>query len=263
LHIETEKTKVYGGEPMEISGEALPFSVIDINITMVEYSSKTRLNVDENGDWVYVFSPPNEGIYTVQTFFDGDETHPVARSREVTFTMVKNDPLLSYILSPSQPKKNLEFKVKGATTPPVKGATINFVVASVSASFEYQATTGNDGKFELAITPEETGNWQIMPQVVETPYVRSSSGELKEFQVINMTPVEKMTIFLMRFTVMPLMLVPIGLVTGGFVFAEYKTGFIREILGKLPKKDPSTEEIEPEKEENPSGATTYRRRSSR
>ena len=263
LQIATEKNKIYGGDTMEILGEALPFSEIDINITKGEYSSKTRINVDADGNWVHTFSPPSEGIYTAQTFFNGDETHPGARSREVKFTMAKNNPLLSYILSPSQPKKNLEFKVKGATTPPVKGATITLVVASESTSFEYQATTGNDGKFELVITPEETGYWQILPQVVETPYVRSSSGELKEFQVINMTPLEKVTIILMRFTVMPLMLVPIGLVTVGFAFAEYKTGFIRGLIGKMPKKDPATEEVEPEKEAAPKGATTYRRRSQR
>jgi hypothetical protein len=263
LHIETEKTKVYGGDTIEIRGEALPFSVVEVSITRGDYSSNTLINAAADGNWIHIFTPPNQGIYSAQVFFAGDDTHPVAQSRVVTFTMEKNNPLVSYILSPSTPKKNVEFEIRGATTPPVAGATVSFIIVSETTSYTQEAVTRNDGKFTIAFTPEELGNWQVLPQVVESDYIMGSSAELKEFQVIKLTILEKITIFLVQFTVMPLMLAPIGLVTGGFAFAEFKTGFFRGLISRSPKNGPATEEVEPEKEAAPKGATTYRRRSQR
>jgi hypothetical protein len=260
LQITTEKNKVWGGESMEIRGEAIPFSEVVLKVRKGESVYVKEVNADGEGNWRHSYTPPSEGIYNAQLFFEGDETHPEAESRIVTFTMERKNPLLSYVLSPSQPKKNLEFEIRGATTPPVAGAIINFILVSEISTYQLEATTRNDGKFTVAYTPEELGNWQILPQIVETDYVRGSSGELKEFQVINMTPVERATIFLMRFTVMPLVLVPVGLVTGGVAFAEYKTSFIRGLLGKVSKKEPDEEE---EEKESPKGATAYRRRSQR
>lgn len=264
LHIETEKLKVYGGESMMISGEGLPFSVLTLKVSKGDIVTETLIQVDAEGEWSYKFTPPNEGIYTAQSFFDGDDTHPVEESRQVTFTMEKKRPLISYILSPSQPKKNLEFEVRGATTPPVAGATIKILMVSETTSYEREVVTRNDGKFTLSFTPEELGYWQVLPQIIESDFVKASSAELKEVQVINMTPVEKVTVAAMRFTVMPLMLVPIGLVVGGIGYSEMKTGFIRGLIGKASKEttqekeDPKNGKSEPEK-----GATTYRRRSSR
>ncbi len=263
VHIETEKLKVYGGESMEIRGESLPFSVVKLNITRADTHFETLVSADELGDWEYKYTPPNQGIYTAQAFFEGDETHPAVSSREVTFTMEKQKPLISYVLSPSQPKKNLEFEVKGATTPSVAGATVKFLIVSERETFEELTTTRNDGKFSIMFTPEETGEWQILPQIIETEYVRASSAELKEFNVINMTPVEKVTVFLMRFTVMPLLVVPVGLVTTGLAYGEHKTGIVRGIIGKASKKAPGEEKEKPAKDEPATGATSYRRRSSR
>ena len=264
LHIETQQTKVYGGESMEIRGEALPFSVITLNITKVGAEYIFPISVDDEGEWVYSFKPPTEGIYTAQTSFEGDDTHPAVKSKEVSFTMAKHKPLISYIVSPSQPKKNVELEVKGATTPPIAGASIKLLIVSETESFERETTTKNDGKFTLSFTPEELGSWQILPQVTESTYVRASSGEIKEFQVIEMTTIEKITVTLMRFTVMPLMVVPIGLVTSGIAWTENKMGIFKGIMGKVSKKNSKKEEeISSEKQDTPKGATSYRRRSSR
>lgn len=263
LFISTEKLKVYGGESMRIYGEGLPFSVVKLKVSKGETIYETLLNVDADGEWSYSYTPPSEGIYTAQLFFEGDDTHPPTVSREVTFTMEKHKPLISYVLSPSQPKKNLEFQVKGATTPPVAGVTVSFIIVSEETSYQEETITRNDGKFTLVFTPEELGHWQILPQIVETNYVRASSAELKEFTVISMTPVEKATVFLMRFTVMPLLVVPIGLVTAGVSWTEHKTGVIRGLIQKVSKKPPKEEEDKQEKDEPAKGATSYRRRSSR
>ena len=263
LLITTEKLKVYGGESMRVYGEGLPFSVVKLNVSKGDTFYETLLNVNADGEWSYSYTPPNEGIYTAQLFFDGDETHPPVESREVSFTMEKHKPLISYVLSPSQPKKDVTFKVNGATTPPVPGVTVSFIILSEATSFQEEAITRNDGKFTLEFTPEELGHWQILPQIVETSFVRASSAEIKEFQVISMTPVEKVTVFLMRFTVMPLLVVPIGLVTAGFSYVEIKTGVLRGLIGKVSKKPPKEDEEKPEKDEPAKGATSYRRRSSR
>lgn len=261
LDIKTEKLKVYGGESMGISGEGLPFSVLTLNITKGDMFTETLIQADEAGDWSYSYTPPTQGIYEVQAFFAGDDTHPPEESRVVSFTMEKKRPLISYVLNPSQPKKDLNMEISGATTPPVAGATVKILIVSDSDSYERETTTRNDGKFSISYTPKELGNWQILPQVVESDYVKAYSGEMKEFTVVKMTTLEQVTVFAQMFTVMPMMLVPIGLVLGGITWAEMKTELIRGLFSR-GKKEP-VEQAANVKSEPAKGATSYRRRSSR
>ncbi|MFA9495347.1 MAG: hypothetical protein ACERKS_05420, partial [Candidatus Bathyarchaeota archaeon] len=73
---------------------------------------------------------------------------------------------------------------------------------------------------------------------------------------------------LLRFTVMPLVLAPVGLAVAGLGYGEMKTGFVRGLISKATKKEETAEaEIVKKKngDKNPEsdGAVTYRRRSDR
>ena len=78
-----------------------------------------------------------------------------------------------------------------------------------------------------------------------------------------------MTIALLRFTVMPLVLAPVGIVAAGLGYGEMKTGFIRDLISKARKKEEHTEaetveeKIRDKNPETNGGATSYRRRSDR
>jgi len=79
---------------------------------------------------------------------------------------------------------------------------------------------------------------------------------------------EKVTIALLRFTVMPLVLAPVGLAVAGLGYGEMKTGFVRGLINKATKKEETAEaEIVKKKNgyKNPESdeAVTYRRRSDR
>ena len=66
---------------------------------------------------------------------------------------------------------------------------------------------------------------------------------------------------------MPLVLAPLGLVVAGLSYGEMKTGFVRNLINKVTKKEESDEAAEEKngdkKPESNGGATSYRRRSDR
>jgi hypothetical protein len=141
------------------------------------------------------------------------------------------------------------------------------IYTSESDSFLMETVTENDGSFSFIVVPEEIGMWQVLTQIPETAYVRAAQSELKDFEVIELTILEKATEFLLRFTVMPLVLVPVGLTLGGVTYGELKTGFIRAQIATIRGKAKKTEEVEPKsskkKHLESDGATTYRKRSER
>ncbi len=267
LHIETEKLKVNGGESMKISGEVLEFCDITLSIMFDDSETEVRITTDAEGQWTYNYKPPKEGRYYIKTYFNGDGTHPAAESRELTFTMEKQRPLISYVMNPIPAKMTRDLEVSGQLTPPIAGVTVSMIYNSESDSLQMETVTENDGSFSFIVVPDEIGMWQILTQIPETAYVRAAQSELKDFEVIELTILEKATEFLLGFTIMPLMLVPIGLTVGGLTYGELKSGFIRSQIAAIRGKDKKIEEVEPESSEKThsesDGATTYRRRSER
>ncbi len=254
LRIETEKLKVFGGAAMTLSGEGVPESLLKLVITHEGNSNNMTIATDENGEWQSSYKPQNEGEYEAYTVFEGDETHWKKTSRTVSFLMEKRAPVISYVMSPTPAKKNRELEISGVLTPPISGTIIKVLIVTDSTTLEEQTVTNIDGRFELIVTPEEEGVWQILPSIEETGYISASQGELKGIEVVEMTNLEKVTVQVTKFTRMPLILMPIGVGVTSIILVEMKTRFIRSLLGKKPK----------EKEEKKSkGATSYRRRSDR
>jgi hypothetical protein len=269
LHIETNLLKIYGGESIEISGEALEFSKLTLIIEHIDNTENVDISVDGEGLWSHNFKPAIEGYYSARVSFEGDDTHPTAESREITFSMEKQKPLISHVINPTPAKKTRDLEVSGKLTPPLSGVTIKMICATQTSSFELETTTLNDGSFNFNMVPEELGTWQVLPQIPESNFVKTVQGELKVFNVIELTTLEKVTIALLRFTVMPLVLAPVGLAAAGFGYGEMKTGFIRGLIKKATKKGESTEAETVEeknkgkKPEANGGVTSYRRRSDR
>ena len=262
LRIETNKLKVYGGESIKLSGEAVEFSEINLRINHKDVDEDININVDGEGTWSYVFTPQKEGYYSAKVFFDGDDTHPEVESREITFSMEKQKPLIGYVINPTPAKKTMELEISGKLAPPLSGVSLTLICVTQTSSFEMATTTLNDGSFSFIIVPEELGTWQLLPQVTETNFVRASGGDLKVFEVIELTTLEKVTIALLRFSVMPLVLAPVGIIVAGLGYGEAKTGLVRGLIGKASKKEDS-DKIEDDKKPAQKGATSYRRRSSR
>ena len=269
LHIETNLLKIYGGESIEISGEALEFSRLILKIEHVDNNDNVNINVDGEGMWSYNYKPTREGYYSAKVSFEGDDTHPGAESREITFSMEKQKPLIGYVINPTPAKITRELEVSGKLTPPLSGVSMKLTCATQTSSFELETTTLNDGSFSFFMVPEELGICQVLPQIPESNFVKASQGDLKAFDVIELTTLEKVTIALLRFTVMPLVLAPVGLVVAGLGYGEMKTGFIRGLINKATKKEePAEAETVEEKNgdkkpEDNGGATSYRRRSDR
>jgi len=263
LRIETKQMSVYGGESVELNGEGVEFSEVSLRIQHKDVEDNININVDGDGTWSYVFTPQSEGYYSAKAFFDGDDTHPEAESREIKFSMEKQRPLIGYVINPMPAKKTRELEVSGKLAPPLPGVSLTLICVTQTSSFEMQTTTLNDGSFSFTIVPEELGTWQLLPQVTETKFVKVSGGDLKVFEVIELTALEKVTIALLRFSVMPLVLAPVGLVVAGLGYGEAKTGLVRGLIGKSTKKEDQGSEPAGDKKPEPKGATSYRRRSSR
>jgi len=262
LDIEADRLKVYGGEAIELDGEAVESSELTLRIQHGDSSENININVDNWGDWSYTLIPQYEGNYYAKVIFEGDDTHPAAESGEITFSMEKQMPEIAYVISPSSIKKNMEIEVSGELTPPLPGVQVKLICVTQTTSFEVETTTLNDGSFRFSVVPEESGSWQVLPQVAESNFVVGSQGDIQVFEVIELTTREKVTNAVLQFTVMPLILAPVGLVVAGMGIGEMKTGFIRGLISKGSKKA-ELDEPDDDKKGAPKGATSYRRRSSR
>jgi len=258
LRIRTSRTKVNGGESIEIEGEAVESSEITLRIRSNDFEENINIKVDDE-DWSYMFTPQKEGNYNAKVFFDGDDTHDKAESREITFSMEKQSPSINYVINPRQVKKTREFEVSGTLSPQISGLPVKLVCITPTSSFEVDTITLGDGSFSFFVVPEEIGTWQVLPQIAESDFVDGTHGEIESFDVIELTIKEKVTAAILPFTVMPMVIVPVGLVMAGLGLVEMKTGFVRGLIGKSSKK----EALDEDKKADPKGATSYRRRNSR
>ncbi len=268
LRIETKQMRVYGGESVELNGEGVEFSEVSLRIQHKDVEDNININVDGDGTWSYVFTPQSEGYYSAKAFFDGDDKHPEAESREIKFSMEKQRPLIGYVIDPTPAKKTRELEVSGKLAPPLPSVSLTLICVTQTSSFEMQTTTLNDGSFSFTIVPEELGTWQLLPQVTETKFVKASGGDLKVFEVIELTALEKVTIALLRFSVMPMVLAPVGLGIAGLGYGAMKTDLVRGLRARtlvrgLRAKSSKKEALEEDKKSLPKGATSYRRRSNR
>ena len=264
LDIEADRLKVYGGESIELSGEAVESSKLLLKIEHSDNNEEISVNVDDEGEWSYVFIPQREGLYSAIVSFDGDDTHPKAESMEIEFSMEKQRPEIEYVVNPTSIKKTEELVISGELSPQLPGISVKLICVTQTTSFEMETTTLNDGSFSFIIVPEESGAWQVLPQISESNFLVGSQGDIQIFEVIEFTMREKVTNAVLPFTVMPLILVPVGLVVAGLGIGEIKTGVIRGLIGRSTKKDnPDNGEPVRDKKPEPKGATSYRRRSSR
>jgi len=262
LDIETDQHNVYGGESVELSGEGVESSELSLRIQHEDSVENININIDNWGKWAYTLIPQNEGNYKAKVIFEGDDTHPAAESRETTFSMEKQMPEIEYVISPSSIKKNMEIEISGELTPPLPEVPVKLICVTQTTSFEVETTTLNDGSFRFSVVPEESGLWQVLPQIAESNFLVGSQGDIQVFDVIELTTREKVTNALLPFTVMPLILAPVGIVIAGMGIGEMKTGFIRGLIGKRSKKE-ELDEPDDDKKGAPKGASSYRRRSSR
>ncbi len=262
LRIRTSRTKVNGGESIEIEGEAVESSEINLRIRSNDFEEDITIKVDDDEDWSYMFTPQKEGNYNAKVFFDGDDTHDKAESREITFSMEKQSPSINYVINPWQVKKTREFEVSGTLSPQISGIPVKLVCVTPTTSYELETITLSDGSFSFYVVPDETGTWQVLPQISESNFVEGTQGKIMSFDVIELTIKEKVTAAVLPFTVMPMVIVPVGLVVAGLGLGEMKTGFVRGLIGKESDKDDPDEKDE-NKKAAPKGATSYRRRSSR
>jgi hypothetical protein len=152
-----------------------------------------------------------------------------------------------------------EFELSGKLYPIIPGISVKLVCITPTLNYEMETITLSDGSFSFFIVPDELGTWQVLPQIAESNFVEGTQGELKSFDVIELTIREKVTGAIFPFTVMPMVLVPVGLVVAGLGYGGMKTGLVRGLIGKSSKKETLEEDKKPE----PKGATSYRRRSSR
>lgn len=259
LRIRTRRLSVNGGDPIEISGEAVDSSEITLRIRHNDGEEIINVNADGEGDWSYMYTPLEEGSYNAKAIFGGDEKHSGAESREITFSMEKQSPDISYTINPMPVKMTREFELSGKLYPPISGISVKLVCITPTSSYEVETITLGDGSFSFFVVPDELGTWQVLPQIAESNFVEGAQGELKSFDVIALTIQEKVTAAILPFTVMPMVLAPVGLGVVGLGYGGMKIGLVRGLIGKAP----NTEDPEEDKKSAPKGATSYRRRSSR
>jgi hypothetical protein len=147
----------------------------------------------------------------------------------------------------------------------MSGVPVNIVIVSPEESFIESVTTSTAGTFSTSITPNVTGSWEMLPQVLSTAYNSPSQGDLISFQVVPLSITEIIMYKAAEFTQPPLVFVPAGLVVAAVAGVEVKTGVIRGALGngkgkgKAKEATPDVEEAHEEDE----GTSSYKRRSSR
>ncbi len=262
LRIGAKRLDVNGGESIEIGGKAVESSEINLRIQSNDFEENININVDDEKNWSYMFTPQKEGNYNAKVFFDGDDTHDKAESKEITLSMEKQTPTINYAINPRQVKRTREFEVSGTISPHISGISVKLLCITQTTSYELETITMSDGSFSFFVVPEESGTWQVLPQISESNFQEGTQGEIKVFDVIELTMKEKVTAAILPFTVLPMILAPVGLAVAGLGLGEMRTGFVRGLFGKESgKEDP--DEKDGDKKTVPKGAVSYRRRSSR
>jgi len=262
-----DRISLYGGESITFFGSS---NVANKNhILRIQGAANKDITVatDTAGDLQYTYKPPVTGSFTATLVYSGDNIYHVAYSTPQEFAVAKRELTASCTLSMNPPKEKMPLTVSGSVTPPMGGVPVNIVVVSPEESFVMSTTTSAVGTFSASFTPNITGTWEILPQILSTAYNPPSQGALMSVQVVPLTLPEIILMKAMEFTQPPLIFVPAGLVVAAVAGVEVKTGVIRGALGngkgkgKGKAKDATVDEKELHEEDE--GASSYKRRSSR
>jgi hypothetical protein len=222
------------------------------------------VSTDTAGDFQYTYKPPVTGSFTATLVYSGDAVYHVAYSIPQEFTVAKRELTVSCALSTNPPKEKKPLTVAGLVAPALGGVPVNLVIVSPEESFVMTAITSTDGTFSASFTPNITGTWEILPQVLSTAYNPPSQGALMSIQVVPLTLPEMIIMKALEFTKPPLVLVPAGLAVVTVAGVEVKTGVIRGAFknGKGKPKKGAVPEPSAAKEDNKE-TTSYKRRSAR
>jgi hypothetical protein len=149
--------------------------------------------------------------------------------------------------------------------PAIQGLNVEVIFVSPDNSFVETAITERDGTYSFMVEPEVVGKWELLPQLRTSDLFEASQGSLVQFEVVSLSPVDIVRMKALAFTEPPLLYAPIGGFALVLALLEFRTGFIRN---RFRNSDEKIEEDELDldtdiEDQNRSGTTTYRRRSTR
>jgi hypothetical protein len=260
-----DRISLYGGESIAFFGSS---NVANKNhVLRIQGATNKDITVatDTAGAFEYTYKPPVTGSYTATLVYVGDPIYHPAYSLAQEFTVAKRELTVTCSMSPLPAKQTRPLTITGSVSPPMSGVPVNIVIVSPEESFVESVTTSAAGTFSTSITPNITGSWEMLPQVLSTAYNSPSQGDLISFQVVPLSIPEIIMYKAAEFTQPPLVLVPAGLVVAAVAGVEVKTGIIRGALGngkgKVKAKEATADVKEPHEEDE--GTSGYKRRSSR
>jgi hypothetical protein len=262
-----DRISLYGGESITFFGSS---NVANKNhVLRIQGAANKDITVatDTAGDFQYTYKPPVTGSYTATLVYSGDPIYHIAYSTPQEFAVAKRELAVACSVSPLPAKQTRPLTITGSVSPPMAGVPVNIVIVSPEESFVESVTTSAAGTFSTSITPNITGSWETLPQVLSTAYNSPSQGGLVSFQVVPLSIPEVIMYKAIEFTQPPLIFVPAGLVVVAVAGVEVKTGVIRGALGngkgkgKGKAKEATADVKEPYEEDE--GASGYKRRSSR
>jgi hypothetical protein len=258
------RTTMNGGETLNVVGAC---SLANVPLTLQFKSDRANENIkvtsDTMGKFEYQYKPPKVGDYTLTILYEGDDVNHPTQSILKEFTVLKRDLSVQCSLNMNPAKITKSLTVRGTLFPAISGVPIDLIFVTPTGSLIESVISSGDGSFSVSIVPEELGLWELLAQVKNTEYYNPSQGDIIRFEVIQLTIPETIMAKALEFTKPPLLYAPIGLFVLSLGAIEMKTGFIRSSIKKIRGVKKPEEEVEGEKEEKPTGVTSYKRRSSR
>jgi len=260
-----DRISLYGGESITFFGSS---NVANKNhVLRIQGATNKDITVTTGttGAFEYTYKPPVTGSYTATLVYVGDPVYHPAYSLAQEFTVAKRELTVTCSMSPLPAKQTRPLTITGSVSPPMSGVPVNIVIVSPEESFVESVITSAAGTFSTSITPNVTGSWEMLPQVLSTAYNSPSQGDLISFQVVPLSITEVILYKAAEFTQPPLVFVPAGLVVAAVAGVEVKTGVIRGALGNgkgKGKVKEATADVEEPHEEDES-TSSYKRRSSR
>ena len=263
------RISLYGGESITFFGTSNVANSGHILRLQGAATKDIPVNTDTVGVFQYVYKPPVTGSFTASLVYPGDQVYHVASTAPQAFTVAKRQLTVSITLTPNPPKERVPLTIAGTVSPPMQGVPVNLVLASPEKTLVLSETTSAAGTFSASFTPNATGNWDILPQVLSTPYNEPTQGDLTTVTVAPLTLPEALMMKAAEFTRPPLVIVPAGLAVAAVAGVEAKTGVIRGALrnGKAKPKEKEAPaepgEAKPDAKVEPKETTSYKRRSAR
>gem|GEM_PF-595451 len=267
-----DRITLYGGESITFFGSSNVANKNHILRIQGATSKDITVTTDTTGKFQYTYKPPVTGSFTAALVYSGDPVYHVASTPPQEFTVAKRELTVSLTLTPNPPKEKLPLTITGSVAPALGGVPVNLVVVSPEETFVVSATTSASGTFSSSFTPNATGSWDILPQVLSTPYNSPSQGDLITMQVVPLTLSEVIMMKAAEFAKPPLVFLPAGLVVAAVAGVEAKTGVIRGALkngkGKVkeeaaPEPGEANGKVNGEANGEPKETTSYKRRSAR